>query len=128
MPDATGKGYWLVTKTGNIYSFGDAKYLGAPGPVGSAVTSAVRTPDGGGYWILLANGTVYGFGDAVAHGGPTTSVSATNPASAIFATSDGAGYWVASANGGVFSYGDAPFEGSMTGTKLNGQIIAASGF
>jgi hypothetical protein len=128
MPDATGKGYWLVTKTGNIYTFGDAQYLGAPGPQSSAVTSAVRTPDGGGYWILLANGSVYAYGDAVAHGGPTTSVSGTNPASAIFATSDGTGYWVATSNGGVFTYGDAPFDGSMAGAKLNGQIIAASGF
>jgi hypothetical protein len=128
MPDATGKGYWLVTKTGNVYTFGDAQYLGAPGPQSSAVTSAVRTPDGGGYWILLANGTVYAYGDAVAHGGPTTSVSGTNPASAIFATSDGAAYWVASSNGGVFTYGDATFDGSMAAAKLNGPIIAASGF
>ena len=128
MPDASGKGYWLVTITGHVYSFGDASYLGAPGPQGSPVTSAVRTPDGGGYWILLANGAVYGYGDAIAYGGPTSSVSAGNPAHAIFADSDGQGYWVASANGTVFPYGDAPNDGSYTGTPLNGPIIAATGF
>ena len=44
------------------------------------------------------------------------------------ATSDGQGYWVASANGSVYTYGDALFYGSMADTKLNGPIIAATGF
>ncbi len=86
MPDATGNGYWLVTATGNVYAFGDAPFLGAPGAVGSPVTSAVRTPDGGGYWILLANGTVIAYGDAIDLGGPTGSACGLNPATAIFAT------------------------------------------
>ncbi|MGO8863077.1 MAG: G1 family glutamic endopeptidase [Acidimicrobiales bacterium] len=128
MPDATGNGYWLVTATGNVYTFGDAAYYGAPGPQASPVTSAVRTPDGGGYWILLANGAVYGYGDALNIGGPVGSVGGANPATAIFTTADGGGYWVAAANGAVWSYGDAPNDGGMAGTKLNGSIIAASGF
>ena len=128
MPDATGNGYWLVTATGGVYTFGDAAYYGAPGPQASPVTSAVRTPDGGGYWILLANGTVYGYGDALNLGGPVGSVGGTNPATAIFTTSDGGGYWVAAANGAVWNYGDAPNDGGMAGTKLNGSIIAASGY
>ena len=128
MPDATGNGYWLITATGHVYTFGDAPYLGSPGPQVSAVTSAVRTPDGEGYWILLANGTVYGYGDAVAHGGPVGSVGPANPATAIFTTADGGGYWVASANGSVFTYGDAPYEGGVSGVRLNGSIIAATGW
>ena len=59
MPDASGRGYWLVTQTGNIYTFGNAPYYGTPGNTGSPVTSAVRAPDGGGYWILTANGDIY---------------------------------------------------------------------
>jgi len=88
----------------------------------------VRTTDGLGYWVLLANGSVNTYGDAVDQGSPIGSVSAANSASAIFTTSDGGGYWVASANGDVFTYGDAPYDGGMSGTHLNGSIIAATGF
>ena len=128
MPDASGNGYWLVTATGNVYTFGDAAYEGAPGSTGSPVTSAVRTPDGKGYWILTANGTVYPFGDAGNFGSPAGQFGGLNPATAIFATSDGGGYWVASANGTVENFGDAPNDGGMAGTKLNGSIIAATGW
>ncbi len=128
MPDATGNGYWLVTASGHIYTFGDAAYYGAPGPQNVPVTSAVRTPDGKGYWILFSNGAVAGYGDAGHFGSPTGVFGGLNPASAILATVDGQGYWVASANGSVYTYGDAPFAGSMAGTKLNGPIIAATGF
>jgi hypothetical protein len=48
-PDASGNGYWLVTATGHVYSFGDAPFLVAPGNLGPAVTSAVRTASGAGY-------------------------------------------------------------------------------
>ncbi len=128
MPDASGQGYWLVTATGNVYSFGDASYYGGPGPQSSPIVSAVRTPDGRGYWILDANGQVFAYGDAVSLGGPTSSVSASNPAAAIFADSSGNGYWVGAANGAVFQFGDATNYGGMTGTKLNGAIIAGTGF
>jgi hypothetical protein len=128
MPDATGNGYWLVTVTGHIYTFGDAAYYGAPGPQSVPVTSAVRTADGKGYWILFSNGVIAGYGDAGNFGSPGGVFGGLNPATAILATADGQGYWVASANGSVYSYGDAQFEGSIAGTKLNGAIIAATGF
>jgi uncharacterized repeat protein (TIGR02543 family) len=126
-PDAGGRGYWLITAAGNIYTFGDATYYGAPGSQSSAVTSMVRTSDAMGYWVLSANGSVYAYGDAVDWGSPVGSVGATNSATAIFATSDGGGYWVASASGDVFTYGDALYDGGMSGTDLNGSIIAATG-
>ena len=69
-----------------------------------------------------------GYGDAANFGSPNGAFGGLNPAAAIFATADGQGYWVASANGSVYTYGDAPFEGAMAGTKLNGPIIAATGF
>jgi hypothetical protein len=128
MPDASGNGYWLVTATGHVYTFGDATNYGQPGQQSSPVTSAARTADGGGYWILLANGTVDAYGDAPGLGAPVGQTGGLSPASAIFATSDAAGYWVASASGAVYNYGDAPNDGSMAGTKLNGAIIAATGF
>jgi hypothetical protein len=35
---------------------------------------------------------------------------------------------VVSANGTVENFGDAPNDGGMAGTKLNGSIIAATGW
>ena len=128
IPDATGNGYWVVTATGHVYTFGDANYFGGPGPQGVPVTSAVATPDGGGYWILFSNGSIAGYGDAGNFGSPLGAFGGLNPATAIVATSSGQGYWVASANGSVYTYGDALFYGSMANTKLNGPIIAATGF
>ena len=128
MPDASGNGYWLITQTGNVYTFGDAPYLGAPGPQSSPITSAVATPDGNGYWILDAGGQVFPYGDAANLGSvPAGATGGLNPATAIFTTSDGNGYWVVDAVGKVFTFGDAPNDGDMSGTKLNGPIIAASG-
>jgi len=118
----------VVTKTGNVYAFGDAPSLGSPGPQSVPVTSAVRTPDGKGYWILFANGEIAHFGDAANFGAPAGQFGGLNPAAAIFTTSDGAGYWVASADGAVSNYGDAPNYGSIVGTHLNGSIIAGTGW
>ena len=128
VPDASGNGYWVVTSTGSVYPFGDALNYGAPGTQGSAITSAVATTDGRGYWILDAAGQVFPFGDAAGLGSlPPGSAGALDPASAIFATSDGGGYWVVTALGKVSNFGDAPNDGDMSGTHLNGPIIAASG-
>ncbi len=128
MPDHSGDGYWVVTSTGNVYTFGDAPYFGAPQH--GLVTSAVATPDGKGYWVLLSDGEVFPYGDAANNLGSPSSANfnALDAATAIFATSDGAGYWVSSALGDVFNYGDAPNDGGMSGTHLNGAIIAATGF
>ena len=32
VPDASGEGYWVVTQTGHVYTFGDAALLRSPGP------------------------------------------------------------------------------------------------
>jgi hypothetical protein len=128
VPDATGNGYWVVTTTGAVYTFGDTVNDGAPGPQSSKITSAAATPKGGGYWILDAAGQVFPFGDAASLGGmPAGSAGGLDPASAIFATSDGGGYWIVTALGQVSSFGDAPGDGDMSGTHLNGPIVAASG-
>ena len=128
MPDATGNGYWVVTTTGAVYAFGDADNYGQPGPQGSTITSAVATPDGGGYWILDAAGQVFPYGDAAGLGGlPPGSAGGFDPASAIFATSDGGGLLGRDRAGQGLDFGDAPFDGDMSGTHLNGPIVAASG-
>ena len=128
VPDASGNGYWVVTSSGAVYTFGDAVNHGAPGPQGSGITAAVATPDGGGYWILDGAGQVFPFGTAVGMGSlPPGSAGGLDPASAIFGTSDGGGYWVVTALGKVSNFGDAPSDGDMSGSRLNGPIIAASG-
>jgi hypothetical protein len=128
-PDSTGHGYWLLTKTGQVYNFGDAPNLGQPGTQASPFTSLVRTPDGLGFWALDGSGNVYAFGDAPYLGAlPAGSTFGLDPATAIFATSDGGGYWVSTAVGRVYAFGDAPADGDMSGTHLNGAIIAASGY
>ncbi len=117
-----------MTSTGSVYTFGDAANYGQPGPQSSAITSAVATPDGGGYWVLDGAGQVFPFGDATGMGGLAPgSAGGLDPASAVFATSDGGGYWVVTALGKVANFGDAPDDGDMSGTHLNGPIIAASG-
>jgi hypothetical protein len=148
VPDLDGHGYWLVTSTGNVYAFGDAGNYGAPGPQSSPITSAASDLDyyfagaKGGYWILDANGQVFCYGDATCSGShpstltggivtlgsvPAGQAGGFNPATAIFATLGG-GYWVATANGKVYAVGGEPFEGDMSGTALNGRIIAGAGF
>ena len=71
---------------------------------------------------------MFNYGDAANLGSPPTNATGGfDPATAIFSTSDGAGYWVSDALGKVFPFGDAPAAGDMSGTHLNGPIIAASG-
>jgi hypothetical protein len=128
-PDASGKGYWLATNSGQIYAFGNAKYFGAPGTQSSKITSMVRTPDGGGYYIVDGLGQVFAYGDAVWRGNlPAGAAVGFDPATAIAATADGQGYWITTALGKIYPFGDAPNDGDMSGTHLNGAIIAAAGF
>ena len=126
LPDADGRGYWLVTSVGDVYAFGDAPYLGAPGATPSPITSALHTLDGEGYWILTADGSVYAYGDAPYLDGDSGATAADH-AAAIFAPEDYGGYWIVTADGAVSSFGTAPDEGGMAGGHLNGSIVAAAG-
>ncbi len=128
VPDGSGKGYWVITKTGGAYIFGDANYFGGVTTNGIAVASAARTPDGAGYWVVLADGSVYCFGDAQFFGAANAFLPPNVPAAAIFAPADGLGYWVTAVNGLVVGFGDAPNVGGMDTTKLNGNVIAGTGF
>ena len=118
-----------MTQTGNVYTFGDAPYFGAPGPQGSPITAAVRSADGRGYFVLLANGTVDGYGDAVSLGGPTGAVGGFEPRLRGVHRRRTAG-----ATGSprppvpCSPTGTRPNDGSMAGTRLNGSIIAGTGF
>lgn len=131
MTDGTGNGYWVVSYTGDVHAFGDATNYGGPVsylPYNTVVSSAVRTPNGNGYWILFSDGEIYSYGGANYLGSPFGRLEFSDPASAIIATSDGGGYWVTTANGSVYAYGDAPYDGGLSVIRLNGLIVAATGY
>jgi len=129
VPEVTGLGYWVVTDTGNVYAFGDAGFYGSSGPQSTPITSAAATePTGAGYYILHAAGQVFAYGPATYFGSlPAGATTSSDSAAAIFVTDDHLGYWIVTAQGKVYPFGDAPFEGDMSGTVLNGSVIAATG-
>ncbi len=115
-----GKGYWLLSSQGAIYSYGDAEYYGGAntGDLNSSETAVglAATPDGKGYWILANDGAVFSFGDAGYHGGANTGdLTNGQVAKSITADGSGSGYWILSNQGAVFSFGDAPFYGGAYG-------------
>jgi len=60
-----GKGYWLVTSTGQVLNLGDAPSLGqTDGDPAIHIVSIVPTSDGQGYWLVASDGGIYAFGDA----------------------------------------------------------------
>jgi hypothetical protein len=62
----TGNGYWVVTTSGRIYSFGDTKtyHLSGPPPTGAVVGIATATT-GIGYYLLESSGAVLSYGAAL---------------------------------------------------------------
>jgi Peptidase A4 family len=136
VPDATGRGYWLLLSNCDMVALGDAPKITDTDCQGFAhanqlvATSAARTPDGHGYWVLLDNGTVYPEGDAKSLGSwhASKETPTSDPAVAITPMSDGRGVWVITANGGVKPFGDALALGNMTGKTLSAPIAAASGW
>ena len=46
----------------------------------------------------------------------------------MLTTSGGEGYWIVTADGELSPYGDAPHDGAISGVRLNGSIIAATGW
>ena len=129
VPDATGNGYWVVTNTGTVYTFGDAANYGQPGTQSSRHhlgRGDARTAAATGSSTPPARSSPSATPPALGSL-PPGSAGGLDPASAIFATSDGGGYWVVTAPGKVSNFGDAPDDGDMSGTHLNGPIIAASG-
>jgi glycoside hydrolase-like protein len=100
-----GLGYWLVTRAGRVFSFGDAAALPAVRHSGRIV-GIVAAP-GGGYWLYSAGGNVYATQGAKSYGAPAISGVPGSPITGMAATSDGQGYWLVDSAGDVFAYGDA---------------------
>jgi hypothetical protein len=62
----SGSGYWLVTSTGQVYSYGGATYYGGMDGrhLNKPIVGMASTSDGKGYWLIAADGGVFAFGDA----------------------------------------------------------------
>ncbi len=117
-------GYYLVTKNGQVLTFGDARNLGslAVGNGGSApVVGIAVDPVTGGYWIARSNGSVVGVGaPSLGSFGLTP---ATGPAVGLAAIPQGEGYYLVTANGDVGAFGNALPYGNLTVPA--GQSVAA---
>lgn len=108
-----GLGYWLTSKSGQVYAFGDAPYKGGAKGTMPSVVGIAPTTSGGGYWLAGAGGVVKAFGDAV-HLGDL--MGTESPVKGIAATPSGQGYWLVTAGGRVAPFGDAAFLGGEPGT------------
>ena len=124
-PSADGKGYYLVSANGGVFTFGDAHYEGSCASAGGCthpVTAIV--PDGSaGYWLLLSDCEMLAMGGipnipslgcqayAKAHG--LQAVAASRSPS-------GDGYWILLSNGAVFAEGDAKHLGGWQPPRPTG--------
>jgi hypothetical protein len=125
----TGNGYWMVGSDGQVYAFGDAFNLTAPGTeaigpptLNQPIVGMAATPDGKGYWLVAADGGVFTYGDA-GFFGSTGAIRLNKPIVGMARTPDGLGYWLVASDGGVFAFGDAAFYGSMGGSHLNKPVV-----
>ena len=121
-----GRGYWIATSRGGVFSFGHAKFHGAVKALSAqaAIVAIVATRDGGGYWLASSAGGVFGFGDARSHGS-LKGRRLASPIVAMAATPDDRGYWLVSSDGTVFHYGDAHFYGSASTGHERGHNVPA---
>jgi hypothetical protein len=125
----TGNGYWMVGSDGQVYAFGDAFNLTAPGTeaigpptLNQPIVGMAATPNGEGYWLVAADGGVFTYGDA-GFFGSTGAIHLNQPIVGMARTPDGLGYWLVASDGGVFAFGDATFYGSMGGSHLNKPVV-----
>lgn len=115
---APGGGYWVVTGSGAVFSYG-VSYYG--GEVGTLFVDIATSAGGAGYYLLRENGAVYTHGDASYHGSPAEDgITLNDIAVAMAVHPDGIGYWIGAEDGGVFTYGNGmAFYGSLPGPWVN---------
>ncbi len=121
---ADKKGFWLVTSTGQVLPYGDARFYGSIGKthLNQPIVGLAATPDGHGYWLVASDGGIFTFGDATFHGS-TGNIHLNQPVVGMAATPDGHGYWLVASDGGIFTFGDATFHGSTGNIHLNQPVV-----
>ncbi|HVB93346.1 MAG TPA: Ig domain-containing protein, partial [Acidimicrobiales bacterium] len=120
----SGLGYWLVTNSGAVTTFGNAASFGSMvnQPLNKPIVGIASTSDGKGYWLVASDGGVFAFGDASFYGSEGGR-HLNKPIVGIASTPDGKGYWLVASDGGVFAIGDAGFYGSTGAIHLNQPIV-----
>ncbi len=115
-----GKGYWEVTRDGDVARFGDAgSYKDLPDlhvKVDDIVAIA-PTSDGKGYWLIGADGGEFAFGDAGYHGSLPGLHIHVDDIVGMVATPNGHGYILVGKDGGVFVFGGI-YHGSLPGLHI----------
>ena len=59
-----GAGYWVATRGGQLYAFGDAPGKGSTPPPRLPIVGIAASPSGQGYWMCAGDGGIFAFGDA----------------------------------------------------------------
>ncbi len=106
-------GFYELTSSGEVYSFGSVASFGEPstaGPAKSTWMAIAPTDDDLGYWAVTSTGYVQAFGDAQNF---TSGQKSSGTIVSIAGTGDSGGYWLASSSGAVFASGDAVNYGSL---------------
>jgi len=115
-------GYWMLTRAGQVFAFGDAVARGD-----AATLNAVHiepTPAGDGYWVIDERGHLFAF-NAPNFGGAADRLQGGESVTSLSATPDGGGYWIFTNKGRVMTFGNAPFLGDMSATVLNGPVLGS---
>jgi hypothetical protein len=67
MATSTGKGYWIVSQDGGVFSYGDAQFKGSLPSLGITPAQPIVDADSvgtDGYWLLGMDGGIFSFGSA----------------------------------------------------------------
>ncbi|MDQ3964139.1 MAG: hypothetical protein M3277_09565 [Actinomycetota bacterium] len=116
----SGGGYWIVTRAGRVFAFGDAKNRGFVKGLSVRIVDIEVTPTGKGYWLLAKSGRVFPLGDATKNGGATDS---GGEFAAMASTPSGNGYWLFGTRGNVFAFGDARDLGGLANEDLDAPVV-----
>ena len=119
---AGSHGYWRVSSSGLVTSFGTAANFGSIHD-SKLILGLVPTADGQGYWLADEAGRVYAFGDA-----PHYSQKLHAPEPSVYVsfnvTPDGQGYWLTTSKGLVVPFGDATDYPIRSNSTQRGTVIA----
>jgi hypothetical protein len=116
-------GYWMVTRGGVVYGFGNAASLGNA-PTSTAV-DIEPTKAFDGYWVVDEAGHVFAFNAPFKGGVQAGQLQAGEIVTSISATLSGQGYWLFTDRGRVLTFGDAVHRGDMSGVALNGPVLGS---
>jgi hypothetical protein len=121
-------GYWLVTGSGGVRTFGAAQWFGdmSGKSLSKPIVGMAATPTNNGYWLVASDGGIFAYGDAPFFGS-MGGKPLNKPIVGMSSTPSNKGYWMVATDGGIFAFGDAQFFGSMGGQPLNKPIVGMSG-